>query len=59
MFTIFAHLVFWPALICNIAIWVAIITSGVRPNQILGTIWILFLGLTILMIPGIYLFGIW
>lgn len=59
MLTILAHLVFWPALFINVVLWVTIATAGIRRHNMWSDIKAIAVSLAILLIPGVYLFGIW
>jgi hypothetical protein len=60
MLTILSHLIFWPALIWNVFLFITVIASGgISRHNMWSDIKAIAVSLAILLIPGVYLFGIW
>lgn len=59
MITILSHMVFWPALIWNMILWPIVLKHGINRRNIWGELKALGVSLAALLIPGVYLFGVW
>lgn len=64
MLTIIAHMVFWPAMIWNVLFWIAafgqLFNGTPFPRHIqLRNVRDSIISLTLLFVPGVYLFGLY
>lgn len=59
MLTIISHLIFWPALIWNIVFWLAAASQGFKTRHIRSDFIAAIISLVVLLIPGVYLFGVY
>ena len=64
MLTIIAHMVFWPAMIWNVVFWITafsqLIDGTPLPRYIqLRNVRDSIFSLTLLLVPGVYLFGLY
>jgi hypothetical protein len=64
MLSIVAHVVFWPALIWNVAFWIAAFLQTMKGSSLPFEIKMRnakdgILSLVVLFIPGLYLFGLY
>jgi len=64
MLTIIAHMAFWPALVWNVAFWIAavgqLLSGDPLPRHIqLRNVRDSIISLTLLFVPGVFLFGLY
>jgi hypothetical protein len=58
MLTILSHAVFWPALLWNLFFW-AIVLFNLDSISLKDDLIDCFMSLLFVLVPGIYLFGVW